>query len=90
MLFRFAENSQKKIVKGSLYIQSAACIGLMLFWSPSAGLAVAAAGVSALLYYFYRSKKEFGGITGDTAGYFVLFSEACMMVTAAAFEIGKK
>ena len=32
-LYLFADSSQKRIVKGSLYLQSAACIGFMLFWS---------------------------------------------------------
>ena len=81
-LYLFADSSQKRIVKGSLYLQSAVCIGFMLFWSTSAGLVVAAAAILALIYYFYRSKKEFGGITGDTAGYFVLICEVCMIVAA--------
>ena len=82
-LFLFADSSQKRIVKGSLYLQSAVCIGFMLFWSLSAGLAVAAVAMLAFIYYFCRSKKEFGGITGDTAGYFVLICEGCMIVAAA-------
>ncbi len=83
----FADSSRKKIVKGSLYLQSAACIGFMIFWSPPAGLTIAVAAVAAFVYYFYSSKKEFGGITGDTAGYFILICEAFMIVAAAACEI---
>lgn len=83
----FADSSQKKIVKGSLYLQSAVCIGLMVLWLPQGGLVVAAAAMAALICYFYRSKKEFGGITGDTAGYFVLICEVCMIVAAAVSEI---
>ena len=86
-LYLFADSSQKRIVKGSPYLQSAACIGFMLFWSPSAGLIVAAAAMIALIYYFCRSKKEFGGITGDTAGYFVLICEVCMIVIAAMLSL---
>ena len=86
-LYLFADSSQKRIVKGSLYLQSAVCIGFMAFWSFSAGLVVVAAAILALIYYFYRSKKEFGGITGDTAGYFVLICEVCMIAAAAVFEV---
>lgn len=82
-LYLFADSSHKKIVKGSLYIQSGVCIGLMLFWSLLAGLFVAAAALLSLGYYFYRSRKEFGGITGDTAGYFILLCEGCMILAAA-------
>ena len=71
MLYTFADSSRKKIVKGSLFLQSAVCIGLMCFLSFPAGPTVAAAAVLTLVYYFYRSRKEFRGVTGDTAGFFV-------------------
>lgn len=48
---------------------------------------MAAAAVSAFGYYFYRSRKEFGGITGDTAGYFVLLCEGCMAAAAAFIDV---
>ncbi|MDE5778145.1 MAG: adenosylcobinamide-GDP ribazoletransferase, partial [Lachnospiraceae bacterium] len=87
MLYTFTDSSHKKIVKGSLFLQSAVCIGLMCFWSFPVGLTVVAAAVLAFLYYFYRSRKEFGGITGDTAGYFVLLCEVCIVVAAAFINI---
>ena len=78
----FADCSQKNIVKAFLYLQSIVCIGGMLYWSLSTGLLVAGAALFSLLYYYYRSKKEFGGVTGDTAGYFVLLCEGWMAVAA--------
>ena len=86
-LFLFTGNSQKKIVKVFLYIQSAACIGLMCFWSLFSGIAVTASAILMLLYYYYKSRKEFGGITGDTAGCFVVLCEGCIVVTAAFINI---
>lgn len=82
-LYLFADSSHKKIVKGSLYAQSAVCIGLMISWSLPVGILAAAAAFLSFLYYFYRSKKEFGGITGDTAGYFILLCEGCVAVATA-------
>ena len=35
------------------------------------------------LYYYKKCKKELGGITGDTEGYFVTVCE-CVIVVAAA------
>ncbi len=87
MLHFFADSSRKKAVKITLYLQSAACIGFMLSQSLYAGLAVTAAALLSLACYYCRSRKEFGGVTGDTAGYYVLFSEGCMIVAAAAFSI---
>lgn len=87
MLWFFADSSHKRIVKGSLYLQSAGCIGLMLFWSPAVGMIVTVVSFLALAYYNYRSRKEFGGVTGDTAGCFVVICELCILMTAAAVDI---
>lgn len=87
MLYTFADSSHKKIVKGSLFLQSAVCAGLMCFWSFPAGLTAVATAVLAFIYYFYRSRKEFGGITGDTAGYFILLCEICIIASAAFINI---
>ncbi|MCM1262970.1 MAG: adenosylcobinamide-GDP ribazoletransferase [Butyrivibrio sp.] len=87
MLYAFTDSSHKKIVKCSLYIQIALCIGLMCCWSFPSGLIVAAAAVLVLAYYFYKSRKEFGGVSGDTAGYYILLSEGCMMAAAAVINI---
>ena len=87
MLFTFADSSHKKIVKGSLYLQSIACIGFMMFWSIPAGLVAAVAAVAFLGYYFCRSRKEFGGVTGDTAGWFGVLCEGCIVVVTALMDI---
>lgn len=87
MLCLFADSSHKRIVKGSLYLQSAGCIGLMLSWSPVNGMIVTAVSLLALVYYDRRSRKEFGGVTGDTAGCFVAMCELCILVAAAAVDI---
>jgi len=87
MLYLFAGNSQKRIVRWGLYLQSAACIGFMLRQSFYGGISVAAAAFLVFAYYYYRSRKELGGITGDTAGYFLLLCEGGMMTAAAAVNI---
>ena len=58
----------------------------MLWISVVAGGFAVAATLLSFAYYYYRSKKEFGGITGDTAGYFVTFCEGCVVVAAAIAE----
>ncbi len=87
MLYLFAGSSQKTTVKWTLYLQSIACICFMLWQSLSAGAIVAATAFFAFAYYYYRTKREFGGITGDTAGYFVLVCEAGMMIAAAVIHV---
>lgn len=87
MLYLFAGSSQKAIVKWLLYLQSMACILFMLRQFLYAGVIVAAAAFLAFGYYYYRTKKELGGITGDTAGYFVLICELGMMAAAAVINV---
>ena len=82
-----ADRAHKRIVKASLYLQGAVCIGLMLYWHLAAGLLTAGCAIASLGYYFYRSRKEFGGVTGDTAGCFVVLCEGGMTVAAALFDI---
>ncbi|MDE7312949.1 MAG: adenosylcobinamide-GDP ribazoletransferase [Eubacterium sp.] len=87
MLWRFADSSDQKAVKGCLYVQSAACAWVFCCWSVPAGLAVSAAAAAAFIFYYYKSRNVFGGVTGDTAGYFILFCEGCMVAVAACMEL---
>ena len=87
LLYLFANNSQRKIVKWVLYLQSIICIGFMLLQSLYAGAIVTATAFFVFAYYYYRCKKELGGITGDTAGNFVLICEGSMMVVLSLINI---
>lgn len=87
MLYAAADSSQKIIVKSSLYLQSAICIGLMVYWHAAAGLFAAGTAIGLLARYFYRSRKEFGGVTGDTAGCFVVLCECGITVAMALFDL---
>lgn len=87
MLYQFASSAHERIVKIVLYVQLGLCAGLMLYFSWKSALAVLFAAFSSYAYYCYRSKKELGGITGDTAGYFVTVCEGAMVVAAAAVSI---
>lgn len=87
MLYLFASSSQKTIVKWWLYLQSIACILFLLWQSLVEGAIVVITAFFLFAYYYFRTKKEFGGITGDTAGYFVLICEAGMMVVAAGINV---
>ncbi len=87
LLYLFASSAQKNIVKGSLYLQAALCVAFMLWRSLFAGSIAAVAAIGAFAYYYYRCRKELGGITGDTAGYFVLLCEGSMMAAAAVLNV---
>ena len=87
LLFMFADTAQKKIVKSALYIQLMVCTVFMLCISIFTGVAVIVAALCSFIYYYYRSNKELGGITGDTAGYFVTVCECAMAIAAALTSV---
>lgn len=85
MLQTFSETAVKKTVCVLLVLQTALCAVFMMFldWRQGA-IALAACG-GTYLYYWYKSKKEFGGITGDLAGYFVTLAELMICLVLAAY-----
>ena len=87
LLYLFASSAQKKVVKGSLYLQGILCIGFMLWCSLRAGSIVVMTAIVTFAFYYKRCKKELGGITGDTAGYFVLICEGSMMIVTAILNM---
>lgn len=87
MLFLFAGSAQKKIVIMALLLQGIVCMVFMLYQSCVYGVFVGGTAVVVFVYYYFRTKKELGGITGDTAGYFVVLCEGCMMVAVAVLQV---
>lgn len=83
LLFYFAGSAHEKVVKTALFAELFVCAGWMIRISVGTGILVAAAAFGAFGYYWWRTKREFGGITGDTAGYFVTVCEAVMAIAAA-------
>lgn len=87
LLYTFASSSHKMIVRCSLYIQLLAAFMLSLYISIPYGIIMAAAQVLSFVYYRVRCYKEFGGITGDTAGFFVTVCEASVTAAVAVTEM---
>ena len=87
LLYSFASKAGKNIVKISLYLQGILCVMFMLWCSLFGGMVVTVVTLCTFTYYYYRSKKELGGITGDTAGYFVLLCECGVMIATAVVSI---
>lgn len=87
LLYQSAGSAEKRVVRGACMLQAVMCAGFMLWRSLYAGIMVVVAALCAFAYYGNRCRRELGGITGDTAGYFVLVCEGSMMVAAAVFHI---
>lgn len=87
LLCLFADRAHKRRVRFWLYVQLVLCGGLLYLTAEAAGAAVLAGGIAVFFYYRRRSYRELGGITGDTAGYFVTVCEGAVVVIAALFSV---
>lgn len=78
-LYGFSEAAQRRISLIWLVCLLGLTVGGMLWWNPiKAGFALLAA-VLCFGHYWNMSKRIFGGITGDLAGYFVQICEITML-----------
>lgn len=74
-----------------LWLTAALCLGAAAVpgGSPAAGLGLLAVQLTAFVYYRWISVRQFGGITGDLAGYFLQVCElASLFWLAAAGHLG--
>ena len=60
---------------------------LMLFYNAIYGAVTAALFFISYGLYYFRSKKDYGGITGDLAGAYILMSQLLMTAGIAVTEI---
>lgn len=89
LLYTFADSAHKRNVRSALYVQCGLAVVFMMKQDLMAGSLTVLAAFAAFAHYYWKTKKLLGGITGDTAGYFVLSSEAVMLVTAAVLNLIK-
>ena len=75
LLYAFSSTAHKKTVRLVLFLLLGVCVLGMVLVSPLAGSLTVAGNLAVFGWYRYDSKKEFGGITGDLAGWFLLCAE---------------
>ncbi|MBE5958624.1 MAG: adenosylcobinamide-GDP ribazoletransferase [Lachnospiraceae bacterium] len=89
MLHTFSKTGAKagKVVLTLLILQLIVLFGVMALIDGIYGIGLIAAALISTLFYRRKMIKEFGGITGDTAGYFVCATETFMAVVAAIISV---
>lgn len=85
-LYVVSEAARKRIVRILLMVAGFLCAGVMFVAAWKEALAACLAAMAVFLYYRCRSYREFGGITGDVAGYFVTVCECAMVLAVAVAE----
>jgi len=86
MVASFAESAHHRRVAVCMILFFAAAVTCMLFVSPISGAVAAAGSVIVFLCYKRMAYKNFGGVTGDLAGYFLILCELYIAASAVIFE----
>lgn len=82
----FSDGAQKKTVRLVSLIYVILCGILMVLYHPVLGICALLGAALEYLYYYKMSMKEFGGITGDLAGFHMQISE---LVIAFSVVLGE-
>lgn len=78
-LAELAECTRRRGVIGAMAVYIAVSCAAMIHLNPVYGGACTGAGMIAFIYYKQMAYREFGGITGDLAGYFVQICELAVL-----------
>lgn len=79
----FSGAAKKQTVRISSAVWAASSLVLMCLFHPAAGMLCTLAALLTFLYYYRTAKKQFGGITGDLAGWFLQVNELVCAVCLA-------
>ncbi len=83
LLFTFADQAATRAMRVTLAIEAAVAAALMLWLSLWSGIVLIIGAALMFLWYRQKSYKEFGGITGDTEGWFLSIMEAWFVIGIA-------
>ena len=83
-LYTFASMAQKRTVRVVLVTLLAMCFISAVVIQPVIGAVMALAAMWVWTYFYYMSKNQFGGITGDLAGYFLCLCELSSVIVIGA------
>lgn len=86
-LYTFAEGADKKKCLSVLIKEAAVAALPMALLGKICGVAAIVAALLVFLYYYQKTKRELGGITGDTAGWFVCLCETVVAVVVCVFAL---
>ena len=78
LLATFTQPMEAQKARAVLLVWVAVCAVAMIALDPVTGTAAVAGAGLSFLYYFVMSRRQFGGITGDLAGFFLQVCECAM------------
>lgn len=82
----FSDGAQKQCVRMTSCVYGVISAGFMLWYSPLTGGCAVAGAALEYGYYYKMSRREFGGITGDLAGFHM---QCCELAIAFSCVVGR-
>ena len=79
LLATFRDASAKK-ASTVLIVWIVLCAAALIFLSPVGGSAAVALALLCLIYLYFMSHKQFGGMSGDLAGFLITLAELMMLL----------
>ena len=82
LLSTFRESAAKKRALTAVFIECAVVVIVMIWFFEIPGAAAVFGGIACLWYLKWMAKKQFGGMSGDLAGWFLQTAELVMLLCA--------
>ena len=77
----FQDAAHRHVVGAACSVELLVAACFAFYVEPAGAACMLAAALAALLWYYFMSRRQFGGITGDLAGWFLQVCE-CLMAAA--------
>ena len=90
LVYTFAEAADKKRTRRLLLLFLLLCLAGELFFGGKEGLAALLAAALVYAFYYRTAKEQFGGLSGDLAGWFLQKCELWMLIGIYLMQILEK
>ena len=90
LVHSFSSAAQKRNVRIAAAVFAAACVLLWLWIHPLLGAVLTGCCLLNFWYYYRMSQKQFGGITGDLAGYFLQLNEIIILLASVLYTLSAR
>lgn len=86
LAYTFMSGAHKSRTRLALLLELLVVAGIMAYISPVTAIVMVVLAAASWIYYWKMSERQFGGITGDLAGFFLQICELLMLYGAVLVD----